>query len=42
MIEASAQTLRNGAGKAKGYERKDFADAFNRYLPPSQPWHRAH
>jgi putative DNA primase/helicase len=29
----ATKTLRNGYAKAKGYERKDFADAFNRYIP---------
>jgi putative DNA primase/helicase len=38
----ATKTLRNGVAKAKGYGRKDFTDAFNRYLSPSQPWHCAH
>jgi Protein of unknown function (DUF3631) len=29
----ATKTLRNGYAKAKGYKRKDFTDAFNRYLP---------
>jgi Protein of unknown function (DUF3631) len=31
--DVSTKTLRIGAGKAKGYKRNDFTDAFNRYLP---------
>ncbi|HVR10578.1 MAG TPA: DUF3631 domain-containing protein [Thermoanaerobaculia bacterium] len=32
-------TLREGATTGKGYQLGDFADAFTRYLPPSEPSH---
>jgi putative DNA primase/helicase len=31
--------MRDGPRTAKGYELRDFADAFSRYLPPSDPSH---
>ncbi len=34
------QTLRIGTVTAKGYQRAQFDDAFDRYLPPKRPCRR--